>query len=92
MLPGCKYAPISPISSSDAPDGHVRARNTRQLDGTRETLVTLRVIVLETDLQLDRLEEVPLLGVVGVVEQLLHVRAHSGDCDFRHIDSLPEDI
>ena len=29
-----------------------------QLDGSRETLVALRVIVLQTDLELDRLDEV----------------------------------
>lgn len=31
-------------------DGHVWARDLRQLDGAGETLVTLRVIVLEADL------------------------------------------
>lgn len=42
-------------------DAHVGARDRGQLDGARETLVTLRVIVLEADLELDSLEEVPLL-------------------------------
>ena len=31
------------------------------LDGARETLVILRVVILQTDLQIDRLEKVPLL-------------------------------
>jgi len=62
----------------NAPDGHAGTRNGGQLDGARETLVTLGVIVLQTDLQLDGLEEVPLLLVVGVVEQLLDILAHSG--------------
>lgn len=44
-------------------DGHVGAGHRGQLDGARETLVTLRVIVLETDLELDSLEEVALLGL-----------------------------
>jgi hypothetical protein len=40
-------------------DGHVGAWHRGQLDGARETLVTLGVIVLEADLELDGLEEVP---------------------------------
>ena len=62
----------------NAPNVHARARDLGQLDRARETLVTLRVIVLEPDLELDRLKEVALLLVVGVIEQFLHVRAHSG--------------
>lgn len=46
-------------------DGHVGAGHGGQLDGARETLVTLRVIVLEADLELDSLEEVTLLGLGG---------------------------
>jgi len=65
-------------------DGHVGAGDLGELDGTRETLVTLRVVVLETDLELDGLEEVALLLIEGVVEELLHVGAHSGDSDLRH--------
>jgi len=34
-------------------------------------------------------EEVALLGIVGVIKKLLNVRTHSGDCDLRHLDSLP---
>lgn len=60
------------------PDAHVGAGNGRQLDGARETLVTLRVIVLEADLELDGLEEVTLLGVEGVVKQFADVGTHSG--------------
>ena len=36
------------------------------LDGTRETLVTLGIIVLQTDLKLNRLDEVALLLAVGL--------------------------
>jgi hypothetical protein len=36
---------------------------------TRETLVTLGVVVLETDLELDRLQEVALLGLIAVLEE-----------------------
>ncbi len=59
------------------PDSHSRPWDLRQLDRARETLVTLRVIVLQSDLELDRLEEIPLLLVLRVVEQILDVRAHS---------------
>ena len=38
------------------------------LDGTRETLVALRVVVLETDLELNRLHEVAALLAVRVGE------------------------
>lgn len=48
-------------------DGHVGAGHGGQLDGARETLVTLRVIVLEADLELDGLEEVSLLGLEGCI-------------------------
>jgi hypothetical protein len=57
----------------------------RELDGSRETLVTLGVVVLEADLEFDRLEEVPLLGLVGVLKELLNVRTNAGDRDFRHV-------
>jgi len=66
------------------PDGHVRPRHLWQLDGARETLVTLRIIILEADLEFDGLEEVSLFRLVGVFQKLLDVRAHSGDSDFRH--------
>ena len=60
------------------PDGHPRTGHPRKLHRTGETLVTLRIVVFEADLQLDRLEEVSLFLVEGVVEQRLHIRAHSG--------------
>lgn len=66
------------MARSNAPDAHARAGNGRQLDSARETLVTLGVIVLQTDLKLNGLEEVTLLLVVRVVEKLLDILAHSG--------------
>ena len=62
------------------PNGHARAGNLWELDGARETFVTLRIIVLETDLEFDGLEEVAFLLVCGVVEEGLDVLAHSGCC------------
>ena len=55
-------------------DGHVGAGHGRELDGAGETLVTLRVIVLQADLELDRLEEVALLGLIGVLQELGDLR------------------
>ena len=53
-------------------DAHSRAGNGGQLDGAGETLVTLGIIVLQADLELDGLEEISLFfrsgrnrGVVG---------------------------
>lgn len=66
------------VGKVDIPDGHVGAGNGGQLDGARETLVTLGVVVLQTDLKLDGLEEVSLLLILRVVEQLLDILAHSG--------------
>lgn len=60
------------------PDAHARAGNDRQTNSSRETLVTLRIIVLEADLKFDRLEEVALLGLERVFEELLDVGTHSG--------------
>jgi hypothetical protein len=89
---------------------HVRAGDGWQLDGAGETLVTLGVIVLQADLELNGLcvtswsakaipnfgqcsrrltEEVALLRVERVIEKLRNILTHSGDCDFRHLDSLP---
>ncbi len=38
-------------------------------DSTGETLVTARIVVLQGDLQLDRLQELALLGLARVLEQ-----------------------
>jgi hypothetical protein len=54
-------------------DAHVWARNLWEADGSGETLVTLRIIVLEADLELNGLEEVALLSLEGVVEELLDI-------------------
>jgi hypothetical protein len=62
----------------NAPDGHLRTGDGRQLDGTRETLVTLGVVVLQTDLELNGLGEVTLLLIERVVEKVLDILAHSG--------------
>jgi len=74
-------------------DAHAWPWDAGQFDRPGETLVTLGIVVLEADLKLDGLEKVSLLLVGAVVQQLLHIRAHSGDCDFRHGEySLPEEL
>jgi hypothetical protein len=71
------------------PNGHSWAGNIGQTDGARETLVTLGVVVLQTDLKLDGFEKVTLLLVLGVFQKLLDILAHSGcgqlDGQFRNI-------
>lgn len=66
------------------PDGHVGAGDGRQADGARETLVTLGVIVLEADLELDGLEEVALLGLVGVLKELSDLSPDVGCAGGQH--------
>lgn len=66
------------IEVVDVPNGHSRSGNNWQTDCSRETLVTLRIIVLEADLEFDGFEEVSLLGLERVFEKLLDVGTHSG--------------
>ena len=72
------FGAVDVVLVSEHADGHVRARDLGQLDGAAETLVTLRVIVLEADLEFDGLEEVSLLLIKRVLKHCLHVLAHSG--------------
>lgn len=62
----------------NVPDAHSWSWNNWQTDGSGETLVTLRIIVLEADLEFDSFEEVSLLGLERVFEELLDVGSHSG--------------
>jgi hypothetical protein len=64
--------------SSNVPNGHAGAGNLGKADRSRETLVTLRIIVLKADLKLDGLEEVSLLGLQRVLQKLFDVGTHSG--------------
>jgi len=58
---------IDVVLVTEDADGHAWAWDLGELDSSGETLVTLGVIVLESDLELDGLEEVALLGFVGVL-------------------------
>ena len=51
-------------------DSHTRARNGGKANSSTETLVTLGVVVLQADLKLDGLNEVPLLGLIAVLKEL----------------------
>jgi hypothetical protein len=70
------YAHIQ--KSKNLPNAHSWARDDWETDGSAETLITLRIIVLETDLEFDGFEEVSLLGLEGVFEETLDVGTHSG--------------
>ncbi len=62
----------------DVPDAHIWAGNNWKANSSRETLITLRIIVLEADLELDGLKEISLLRLERVLEELLDVATHSG--------------
>ena len=60
------------------PDAHAGAGNNGEANGSGETLVTLRIIILEANLEFDGFEEVSLLSLERVFEKLLDVGTHSG--------------
>ena len=60
-----------------------------QDNGGLETLVTGGIIVLQTNLELDGLDEVPLLGFVGVLQDLLNGTAQGFGLQLAHVD-IPE--
>ena len=68
--------------SKDA-DAHLRARDVRQLDVASETLVLLRVVILEANLQLDGLEELTLL-LLRAGEDLVDAFAELGGGHLGH--------
>lgn len=62
----------------ELPDGHAGSGDLGELHSPGETLVTLGIVVLEADLELDRFEEVAFFLIVGVVQQLLDITTDSG--------------
>jgi len=64
--------------------GHAWARNVRELDGTGETLILLRIVVLEDHLELDGFTELALL-VLGTLEDGGDGLFESFGIDFTHI-------
>lgn len=53
---------------SHVPNSHARAGNLGELNGARETLIPLGIVILKADLKLDGLEKLSLLLVSGVFE------------------------
>lgn len=47
------------------------------LDGSRETLIPLRVVVLKTNLEFDGLHEIALFLAVGIGKELLDRTPHA---------------
>merc|ERR1711974_191000 len=66
-------------------DAHceLRAGDMLQLDGARETLVLLGIVVLEADLEVHSFLELPLLGLQRVLEQLSNAVLQGILRDFR---------
>merc|ERR1711974_494874 len=66
-------------------DAHceLRAGDMLQLDGARETLVLLGIVVLEADLEVHSFLELPLLGLQRVLEQLSNAVLQGILWDFR---------
>jgi len=64
-------------SVTEQADGHARTGNVGQLDSSRETLVTLGIVVLEANLEFDGLDEVALLVAVGFSKKLLNGAPHA---------------
>ena len=64
---------------------HTGSGNMGKLDGTRETLVTLGVVVLKADLELDGLVEVSAL-VLSSLNKLLESVTHAGHLDLAHCE------
>ena len=71
-------------------EAHTRTRDMGKLDGTRETLVTLGVVVLEADLEFDGLVEVSAL-VLGSLNELLEGVTHAGHLNLAHLDVVGEE-
>ena len=80
-----RFSSVNIESITEDTDGHVWSWNLWKLQGTRETLVSLWVVVLQTNLQLNSLQEVSLLGLVGVGKDVLNVLSNLGGRNFRHV-------
>jgi len=64
-------------SVTEKADRHAGTGDIGQFDGSRETLVTLGIVVLEANLEFDGLDEVALLVAVGIGEKLLDRAPHA---------------
>lgn len=69
--------PIDVCGICENADGHTGTGDMGELDGSRETLVSLGIVVLETDLELDGLDEVALLLGSRNYKDILDVCPHA---------------
>ena len=68
---------IPPVLNINIPfPSHIN-NETNALDGTRETLVTLGVVVLQTNLELDGFDKVALLLAIGISKEFLDGAPHT---------------
>lgn len=58
-LNAVRFGTVNVVLVRKNADGHPRARKLGELDGTGETLVALRIVVLQADLKLNCLDEIP---------------------------------
>jgi len=58
-------------------NGHARAGDIGELDSSRETLVPLGIVVLQTNLQLDGLNKVALFLAIGFYKEFLDGAPHA---------------
>lgn len=68
-------------------DGHLGAGDVGETDGTRETLVTLGIVVLESNLELDSLDEVTLL-LLGLLLDLANALADGRNLNLAAVNVL----
>jgi len=58
-------------------NGHARTWDIGKSNDSRETLVSLRIVVLEANLQLDCFDEITLLLAVGIDEEVPDEAPHT---------------
>jgi len=68
---------IDVSSISENANGHARAGNVREFDGSRETLISLGVVVFEANLELDSLYKVAAFLAIGISQELFNRAPHA---------------
>ena len=74
----CIFVLVGARAIFHLPNGHARSWYSWELDCPGKSFVSLWIIILEPNLEFDRLKEVPLLLVLRIIEQICYIRAHSG--------------
>jgi len=68
-------------------DLHARARDVRKLDGTGETLITLGIVILQANLEIDGLHELAFL-LLAPLQDVGNSRLEGFNLQLRHIIEL----